>query len=215
MSGHLSLRARIAGAAVAMAGAVGVVHGSHVPVSLDTGSDAVLRVAWSARPERVETCRTLSDSALDALPEHMRQRTVCAGASARYHLEVRRDERVIATAELRGGGLRGDRQLYVFRELVIPSGTSDIAVRLVRLDSTVSPDATDSPDADAEDRPDDAGRRSTRERPEADGSRSRRLADMVPARLELRERVTLAPREVLLVTYDAESRRLRSVRSSP
>ena len=212
MSGHLSLRARIAGAAVAMAGAVGVVHGSHVPVSLDTGSDAVLRVAWSARPERVETCRTLSDSALDALPEHMRQRTVCAGASARYHLEVRRDERVIATAELRGGGLRGDRQLYVFRELVIPSGTSDIAVRLVRLDSTVSPDSSD---ADAEHRPDDAGRRTTRERPEADVSRSRRLADMVPARLELRERVTLAPREVLLVTYDSESRRLRSVRSSP
>ena len=212
MSAHLSLRARIAGAAVAMAGAVGVVHGSHVPVSLDTGPDAVLRVAWSARPERVETCRTLSDSALDALPEHMRQRTVCAGASARYHLEVRRDERVIATAELRGGGLRGDRQLYVFRELAIPSGTSDIAVRLVRLDSTVSPDSSD---ADAEHRPDDAGRRTTRGRPEADGSRSRRLADMVPARLELRERVTLAPREVLLVTYDSESRRLRSVRSSP
>ena len=212
MSGHLSLRARIAGAAVAMAGAVGVVHGSHVPVSLDTGPDAVLRVAWSARPERVETCRTLSDSALDALPEHMRQRTVCAGTSARYHLEVRRDERVIATAELRGGGLRGDRQLYVFRELAIPSGTSDIAVRLVRLDSTVSPDSSD---ADAEHRPDDAGRRTTRGRPEADGSRSRRLADMVPARLELRERVTLAPREVLLVTYDSESRRLRSVRSSP
>lgn len=212
MSGHLSLRARIAGAAVAMAGAVGVVHGSHVPVSLDTGPDAVLRVAWSARPERVETCRTLSDSALDALPEHMRQRTVCEGASARYHLEVRRDERVIATAELRGGGLRGDRQLYVFRELAIPSGTSDIAVRLVRLDSTVSPDSSD---ADAEHRPDDAGRRTIRGRPEADGSRSRRLADMVPARLELRERVTLAPREVLLVTYDSESRRLRSVRSSP
>ena len=215
MSGHLSLRARIAGAAVAMAGAVGVVHGSHVPVSLDTGPDAVLRIAWSARPERVETCRTLSDSALDALPEHMRQRTVCAGTSARYHLEVRRDERVIATAELRGGGLRGDRQLYVFRELAIPSGTSDIAVRLVRLDSTVSLDSSDSPDADAEDRPDDAGRRTTRGRPEADGSRSRRLADMVPARLELRERVTLAPREVLLVTYDSDSRRLRSVRSSP
>lgn len=212
MSGHLSLRARIAGAAVAMAGAVGVVHGSHVPVSLDTGSDAVLRIAWSARPERVETCRTLSDSELEALPEHMRQRTVCAGASARYHLEVRRDERVIATAELRGGGLRSDRQLYVFRELVIPSGTSDIAVRLVRLDSSVSPDSSD---ADAEDRPDDAGRRSTRELPDADVSRSRRLADMVPARLELRERVTLAPREVLLVTYDSESRRLRSVRSSP
>ena len=212
MSGHLSLRARIAGAAVAMAGAVGVVHGSHVPVSLDTGPDAVLRIAWSARPERVETCRTLSDSALDALPEHMRQRTVCAGTSARYHLEVRRDERVIATAELRGGGLRGDRQLYVFRELAIPSGTSDIAVRLVRLDSTVSPDSSD---ADAEHRPDDAGRRTIRGRPEADGSRSRRLADMVPARLELRERVTLAPREVLLVTYDSDSRRLRSVRSSP
>ncbi|MDP1858473.1 MAG: hypothetical protein Q8K82_07380, partial [Gemmatimonadaceae bacterium] len=194
------------------AGAVGVVHGSHVPVSLDTGSDAVLRIAWSARPERVETCRTLSDSELEALPEHMRQRTVCEGASARYHLEVRRDERVIATAELRGGGLRGDRQLYVFRELAIPSGTSDIAVRLVRLDSTISPDSTD---ADAEDRPDDATRRTARGRPDADGSRSRRLADMVPARLELRERVTLAPREVLLVTYDTDSRRLRSVRSSP
>jgi hypothetical protein len=37
----------------------------------------------------------------------------------------------------------------------------------------------------------------------------------VPPSLDLHEAVTLSPREVLLVTYDEESRRLRTVRGAP
>jgi hypothetical protein len=199
--------ARIAGTAVALAVAVGLVHGSQVPLRSASEADAILRIAWSARPERIEVCRTPSAAELEALPAHMRQSTICEGAAARYHLEVRRDGQVIATAELHGGGLRGDRQLYIFREIRIPSGASDIAVRMVREDSTAVVDPASVPDS--------TERGDRGDRAADDIARSRRLAEMVPARLELRERVTLAPREVLLVTYDPSARQLRTARRDP
>lgn len=44
-----------------------------------------------------------------------------------------------------------------------------------------------------------------------DASRNPRHEGEVPARLELHEQVTLEPRRVLLVTYDAERRQLRAI----
>lgn len=190
MSPVRSWRLTVAGVALGLAGAVGIVHGSHVPVVLDPGTRAMVRIAFSARPERLEICRTLSEEEREALPAHMRQATSCEGRTARYHLEVRRDGQMISADALRGGGLRSDRLLYVFHEVAIPNGPSEIEVLLVRVDSV-------APTAAAE--------------VAADSARTRRQAGEVPARLELRARVTLAAREVVLVTYDAESRRLQAV----
>lgn len=201
MTTQRTLTMRIAGAVFALAAAVGIVHGSHVPVTLDPGEHAVLRVAFGARPERIEVCRDLSTEEQQALPAHMRQATSCDGTTARYHLEVRRDGQMISTAELRGGGLRSDRQLYLFREIRIPSGLSHLEVSLVRVDSIAMVTTTTLPDV-AEPTP-------------LDSARARRHDGEVPARLELQEDVTLAPHEVLLITYDAESRRLRTVRRAP
>ena len=192
MTNAARVRVRIAGTAVALAGAIGVVHGSHVPVTLEPGTDAVLRIAFGARPERIEVCRELTPAEREARPAHMRQSATCEGTTARYHLVVRRDGAVIAATELRGGGLRSDRQLYAFHEIRMPSGPSEIEVLLVRVDSSVTPDTSYSMDA----------------------SRNRRHEGEVPARLELRQQVTLEPRRVLLVTYDAERRRLRTMTGS-
>lgn len=186
-------RARIAGLALAIAGAIGVVHGSHVPLAIAADDAAVLRVAFGARPERIEVCRQLTDAEQEALPAHMRQAASCSGTTARYHLEVQRDGVLLSLAELHGGGMRSDRQLYVFREIPIPVGPSEIVVRLTRLDSATAPDSTSL----------------------SDEASVRRHAGEVPARLEVRERVVLRPRQVLLITYDAERRVLRALTESP
>src|SRR5690606_24552456 len=49
---------------------------------------AELRLSWSARPERIEVCRTLSAEELAARPVHMRREVECEGRSATYALQV-------------------------------------------------------------------------------------------------------------------------------
>jgi len=199
---------------------------SAVPFRVDALPDARLRVAFSARPERIETCRTPSAEELANLPAHMRQGVVCEGTTARYRLEVRRDDSLLASAILRGGGLRHDRRLYALRELSVPSGRGTIDVRLVRVDTVAArpdSDARGSDDHGRDERNehgagpgralDDDGRADTRSRDEEE--HRRRVADEVPAVLTLHEVVTLNPREVLLVTYDQASRRLRTIRGAP
>jgi hypothetical protein len=199
---------------------------SGAPYGVNELADARLRVAFSARPERIESCRTLSADELANVPQHMRQAVVCEGKAASYRLEIRRDDSLVASALLRGGGLRHDRRLYVLRELHVPSGRSTIDVRLVRTDTvaaTPSGEARSSDDHAREDRAehdsldarqhddDDARNAVSRDLDE----RRRRVADEVPSSLALHEVVTLSPREVLLVTYDQVSRRLRTVRDTP
>jgi hypothetical protein len=178
---------------VTVASALALAFVSAAPFRVNALPDARLRVAFSARPERIETCRIPSADELAKLPTHMRQGVVCEGITASYRLEVRRDDSLVAGALLRGGGLRHDRQIYALRELSVPSGRSTIDVRLERLDTVAA-------------RPGGAQHESDEHR--------RRVADEVPPMLTLHEDVTLDPREVLLVTYDQASRRLRIVRGS-
>ena len=196
---------------------------SAAPFRVNALPDARLRVAFSARPERIETCRTPSADELANLPAHMRQGVVCEGTTASYRLEVRRDDSLVTNTLLRGGGLRHDRRLYALRELIVPSGRSTIDVRLVRVDTVAARPDTASRAADDHERDehrsregrshDDGDRRDARSRDEDEYRR--RIADEVPSMLTLHEIVTLHPREVLLVTYDQASRRLRTVRGAP
>ena len=217
MSGAL----RLALATIVTAGAAfALALVSAAPFRVNALPDARLRVAFSARPERIETCRTTSADEQANLPAHMRQGLVCEGTTARYRLEVRRDDSLVATALLRGGGLRHDRRLDALRELNVPSGRSTIDVRLVRVDTVAArPDRErhDSQDHERDERRsragrDDDDRHDARSRDEDE--HRRRVADEIPSMLTLREEVTLSPREVLLVTYDQGSRRLRTVRGA-
>ena len=196
---------------------------SAAPFRVNALPDARLRVAFSARPERIETCRTPSAEEQANVPAHMRQGVVCEGITASYRLEVRRDDSLVASALLRGGGLRHDRRLYALRELSVPSGRSTIDVRLVRVDTVAPRPGGEQRASDDEERDehrsregrahdDDDDRRDARSRDEDE--HRRRVADEVPAMLTLHEVVTLNPREVLLVTYDQASRRLRTVRGA-
>ena len=79
---------------------------SRVNVSVHESEQALLRVAFSARPERIETCRTLSDAELADVPQHMRQRVLCEDATATYRLHVSSNNVVLDSRVVRGGGLR-------------------------------------------------------------------------------------------------------------
>ena len=201
---------------MALAGMLGLAALSNLPLGVHEEPEARLRVAFSARPERIETCRRPSAEEEANVPAHMRQTEICEGTTARYRLEVRHDDSLLVTMLVRGGGLRHDRQLYVLRDVAVPTGRATVDVRLTRLDSSAARRTR-------EERPDDPGEAHERREDDEDDdddadrgdARRRRMADEVPAVLRFRDTVELRPREVLLVTYDQSQRRLRTARGGP
>jgi hypothetical protein len=178
------------GASVALAVVCAVAWLSHVPIPASPRDDAMLRVAFRARPERIEVCVEQSPEALAALPPHMRRAQICEGTTASYRLEVRRDGVLVADAPVRGGGLRQDRPLYVFREVSVPPGPAVVAIRFVREGNPAPMEQQSQP-------------------PASSGSADLRQA--IPSELVFERRVTLAPREVLIVSYDPDRRELYAV----
>ena len=198
------LPARVAGVVGAVVSTAGLVWMSQVPVAPRTNDTAILRLAWSARPERLETCQPQSGEAQALLPAHMRQALICEGRAATYRLEVRRNGVSLAEEVVTGGGLRHDRPLFVSREFVVPPGPSAIVVRFSRIEP--------APAADRQ-REETGERESTLERrDEAQRERARGMA--APPLLLLDESLTFAPRTVTLVTYD-DDRRALVVKTAP
>lgn len=165
---------------------------------------AQLRLSLSARPERVERCRELSDEELSKLPAHMRLRTQCEGYTARYLLTIVLGERPLTTDTLRGGGLRHDRPLHVFQEHDVRPGTQRVLIEITRIDDAAAGAATDSSAVARQASDTLLGGRAERERDE----RSRRVAEAMPPRLALDTTLTLTPGGVALITFDQNSRRL-------
>lgn len=207
-----------------------VAWGSVSPLRVAGADGAILRISLGARPERIETCREQSNEELAKLAPQMRQSVICEGNTARYRLQVRRNGELLHSQEVRGGGLRHDRQLYVSRDLRVPVGPAVFAVHLARIDTvatvaTVANDERhderseerDGGDGDRRAAGDDVslpgGAMPARATREAD-ERRRRREESVPADLRLELDATLQPREVLLVTYDPERHRLTTVRAN-
>jgi hypothetical protein len=176
---------RVVGALLAAAALAGTVWVSNAPLTVHPSPDAVLRVAWSVLPERVETCREPSADELSRLPAHMRQRLVCEGAAAAYRLTVRAGAASIADRTVRAGGLRHDRRLFVFEEIRLPAGAADVDVRFERIDAAAG--ATAGTTARTTFTP---------------------MRESVPPRLAYAGRLTFPSRGVILVTYDAARRAL-------
>jgi hypothetical protein len=180
--------------AAALAVTVGIAWMSHVRLTPHADTPSMLRLAWTARPERVEQCETQSQEALAKLPAHMRQPQICDSISADYLLEVRRNGVILAQEPVRGGGLRRDRALYVFREVPVPAGEAAIDVRFTRV--TPAPqDAEDVQDAESD----------------ADGSSGVDVGvavGAVPPALAFTRRLVVRPGEVVLLTYDSDRREL-------
>lgn len=171
---------------VALGAGLGLVAGviwlSHAPWEAHPGGDGVLRLSLSARPERIEECRTLTAEELASRPAHMRQATVCEGTSASYRLRVATGDSTLLETEVTGGGARRDRPLHVLREFPLPPGPRHLSVVLARVDP-----APAAPPGDTA-----AGR----------------SAEVLPASLRLDTTLTLEAHRVVLVTYDPRQQRL-------
>jgi len=209
---------RALGIVAALAATMGIAWASNVRVTPYASHDGVLRLAWTARPERVEDCRPQSEEALAKLPPHMRQALICEGTTASYRLEVRREGSVIVDQIVRGGGLRHDRSLYVFRDIPMPPGEADISVRFARIDPTttsMSGERAHAGTPDEESKPADASRETNAidpERRRREGEeRFRQRGEAAPAKLSIDRRFSFVPHGVILVTYDAERRELLAI----
>ena len=165
---------------------------SEAPYTAEPATHGVIRLAWRARGERVRRCRRLTPDELAKLPAHMRQEEVCERAVLPYRLRVTVDGAPAIDELVRPGGAREDRPLFVFRELSVAPGAHHITVVFERASG-----------GDAEDEHEDEGDRAQRREPRESAVRE------TPDHLALDETVTLAPRAILLVTYDDEGQRLR------
>jgi len=166
------------GAAITVALATTLAIGalSRGPYTPDRADNAIVRLAWRARGERVEQCRRLTEEELERLPAHMRQEEQCEGRILPYRLQVRVDGAGVLDELVHAAGARHDRPLYVYDEVPLEPGTHAIVVTFTR-EGNVPPGA----------REEEAG---------------------TPGRLALDTVVALAPRRILLVTYDDTARRL-------
>lgn len=131
MTGVAAARWLIA-AVVTGAAAALLARASAAPITFHGTDAARLRLSWSARPARIEVCRTVSAEELAKRPEHMRQRVECEGHFATYALRVEVDGRPADEAIVHGGGLRHDRPIYLLREFGVPRGAHRIRVSFTR-----------------------------------------------------------------------------------
>lgn len=188
---------------VSLALTVGVVILSRAPMAAEQGDHAVLRLTWSARPERIEICRTPSAEELAEIPAHMRQTRICEGRAARYLLVVTADGMPVLEDTLTGGGARADRLVYLLREIPFAPGAHRIRVSQEILDAP----EIEAPGEGSDTLPAMALDRETRERQEA----VRRRREAVPRALAWEGMIEFGSRQVVLVTYDPLQRRLVSV----
>ena len=208
--------AKVARAVLAMAATAAVMAaiaaGSAAPVGLHPGASGRLRLSWSARPERIETCREVSAKELADLEEHMRQRVECDGRFATYTLEVRADDRVVATTVVRGAGLRHDRPIYLLREFDVPAGVRHIRVSFIRREKATGDTAASAGKGHASDDSDEGDSGISTGRAEREMvERARRGRAAVPPRLVLDTSVTIARRSVTVITLSQERRELEMV----
>lgn len=172
--------------ALSCAAALAVLSG--IRYTAEARDDAVLRLTWRTRGERVRSCRRLTPEELARLPVHMRQEEVCERGGMPYRLRVTVDGTPLLDHVIRAGGASGDRPLFVFHELRLPPGRHRIAVTFERQGAAAEHEAAEP------------SREHTRE---------------TPPLLSLDESIDIGPRAIVLVTYDDEARALRLLAAPP
>lgn len=102
---------------------------SRVPWSAADAQEGYLRLSWRLQGESVEECRPPTPGEAERLPEHMRVSEICEGDVTPYRLTVEADDSVLIDDVVRPAGIRGDRPVFVYRDLELAPGTYDVAVR--------------------------------------------------------------------------------------
>lgn len=180
------IAARAAAAAVTVLLLFGVGAASRVRHTAPGSATVVVRLSWRARGEEIERCRRATAAELAGVPAHMRQEVVCEEQRvAPYRLRVAIDGRVVSDSLAPGSGMTGDRPMYVFRDFGVGAGTH----RLEVLHEKQGDDSDTARDGDA-------------------GAERNRRRQALPTRLSIDTAFTLRAGDILLVTYNADLRRL-------
>ena len=97
---------------------------TRVPVTMRAGGEAVVRLSWRARGERIERCRRATAEELAAVAAHMRQEIICEGERvAPYRLLVAIGGDTVADGLVPGSDAPGEGTLYVLRDFPIAPRT--------------------------------------------------------------------------------------------
>ncbi len=204
MIGRISPRRALAVVVATAAGLFVMARASAAPLPFHGSDTGRLRLSWTARPERIETCRVLTAEQLQEREAHMRQRVECDGRFATYALRVAADGQVISESVVRGAGLRHDRPLYLLRDIDLPTGAHHVSISLTRRETTDDDAAAFAAVAPVEV---DSGIFAGRSARESD-EHARRAKGAIPASLVLDTTLVFAPRQVLLVTFNRDRRAL-------
>jgi hypothetical protein len=110
----------------AVAGALG--FASRAPYEPAVRGDALLRLSWRLRGERIEQCRDRSAAELEALPAHMRTPRECTVQLVSYRLGVKVDGKTVAHGTFAPAGAKGDRPIFVLQDIPIEPGSRNVLV---------------------------------------------------------------------------------------
>ena len=113
---------------VALVATVAIGALSQVPYRVEDADQAWIRLSWRARTARIEECRQLTAEEIAELPVHMRREEVCERRGIPYRLRVALDGTEIEDGLIRGAGARGDRPIYVYRELRTTPGAHRLEI---------------------------------------------------------------------------------------
>ena len=158
-----------------------------------TKTDLKVHVVWVPKYRKP----VLTGEELAQLPQHMREGDVCEGRILPYRLVVELDQRPAVDFMVRASGAREDRPLYVYHEFLVAPGAHRIAIDFER--QGVPGEAENEEREEHEEEERRAGRA-------GQAGRARRASE--PGRLQLDTTLVLADREIALVTYSADERRL-------
>ena len=119
-----------------------------------TPQQGLLRLAWRTIGARVKVCRDYTPEELQRVPAHMRAKQVCAQSLLPYRVRAAVDGAPVLDQLIEPAGVRGDRPLFVQRELTLAPGTHRIAVHFdpepaQGIEDAALRDATRSATADA------------------------------------------------------------------
>jgi hypothetical protein len=203
---------RLVGLAVAGVALGIVAGGSRWPWTAARDDVALIRLDWRARAERVEECRPPTEDEIAERPPHMRPLEICEGKVSPYALRVVVDGGVVVDDTVHGAGAREDRPLYVAREITVRPGPHDLRIDFekiepeedVRDEDTEDDEDGHDEDGHDEDEPDEDEpdeEEEVHDRPELHGTELMTSVSLTGA-------FRLEPRQVLVVTYDPDRRRL-------
>jgi len=116
------------GAVVAVSITIALGFFSRMPVSGAHEAQAALRFSWRLRAEEAGECQRPSAEELADLPAHMRNPDACVGRVPAHRLLVQVDGEERFDIMIEASGVRGDRPLFVFRELLLSPGRHDVRV---------------------------------------------------------------------------------------